>query len=284
MPGPNLSPARGCLDYTRRMELDFIHGSDGSRLRVAHAGSGPTVVLAHGYLLDHSLYAPLIPLLLDKGYRVIAFDQRGHGASRPGSEGMRSSAMAADYLSVLEHFAVEGAQLVAHSMGTFLSIIACLQHPERMRRHIRSIVWLGPTAGKTAEKSLQNRLQVPLLKSGLMSFLWRQPALGAALVRQLFGPHAKPEWIESTRRLLLEQDVRQSLPILQALLYEDYYPRVPEISLPVKILCGSHDRTCPRWHAETLARDIPGASLRILPDIGHMIPFEAPAEILAALD
>jgi pimeloyl-ACP methyl ester carboxylesterase len=266
------------------MQLDFIQGSDGSRLRVAHAGSGPTVVLAHGYLVDHSSYAPVLSLLLEKGYRVIAFDQRGHGASRAGSEGMRSSAMAADYLSVFEHFQVEGAQLIAHSMGTFLSIVACLQHSERMRRHLRGMVWLGPTAGKTAEGSLPNRLQVPLLKSGLMPRMWRQPSLGAALVRQLFGPNPRPEWIEGTRRLLLEQDVRQSLPILHALLYEDYYPRVREISLPVKILCGTHDRTCPRWHAETLARDIPGASLRMLPNIGHMIPFESPGEILAALD
>lgn len=184
------------------MQRDFISGHDGGRLHVAHAGSGPTVVLAHGYLVDHSSYAPVITLLLEKGYRVIAFDQRGHGASRVGSEGMSSSAMAQDYLSVLEHFQVED---------------------------------------------------------------------------------ARPEWIERTRQLLLQQNVRQSLPILRALLHENHYPRVHEVPLRTTILCGTHDRTCPRWHAETLARDIPGASLHMLTDIGHMVPFEAPDAVVAAL-
>jgi 3-oxoadipate enol-lactonase len=153
-----------------------------------------------------------------------------------------------------------------------------------MRKHLRGLVLLGPTAGKTAERSLPNRLQVPLLKSGVMERLWREPKLGRVILRQVFGPEAEPEWVERTRELLLEQDVQQSLPILRALLHEDYYPRIHELALPTKILCGTHDRTTPRWHAEKLARDIPGASLRMLTKVGHMIPFEAPAEVVAALD
>ena len=54
-------------------------------IRAVVAGEGPTVVLAHGYGVPLAEWNIVWEELLDRGHRVIAFDQRGHGRSTIGS-------------------------------------------------------------------------------------------------------------------------------------------------------------------------------------------------------
>ena len=54
--------------------------------------------------------------------RVVAFDQRGHGGSTIGSDGIGSRQMASDYGAVLEAYDVNNGVLVGHSMGGFLAL------------------------------------------------------------------------------------------------------------------------------------------------------------------
>src|SRR4051812_38337930 len=110
---------------TRSAELpqssvEIVRGADGASIHCVHAGSGPSVVLAHGYLLELGFFDLVFPELARSGYHVIAFDQRGHGRSSGGRDGYGSAASAADYAAVLEHFDVQNGTLVAHSMGSFL--------------------------------------------------------------------------------------------------------------------------------------------------------------------
>lgn len=239
-------------------------------------------MLAHGYLLDLNVYDALIERLVGLGYRVVAFDQRGHRRTTLGSDGNGSAAAASDYATVIEHFAIEDAILVGHSMGGFLALVFCLRHPELARR-LNRLVLLGANAGAVAVGSLQNRLQMPLVKSGLMKPLWRFPATGPALVASLFGRSPDPAHVELTRQTLLRQDVHASLPLLQAMSHENYYERLREISVPARVICGELDRTCPAWHSQRLGRELRDAQTRWLPGIGHMIGYEAPEAIIEAI-
>lgn len=80
------------------------------------------VVLAHGYGFTMDEWNVVAPMLAASGRKVILFDQRGHGHSSIGSQGIGSAVMAADYRAVLEHYDVREATLVGHSMGGFLAI------------------------------------------------------------------------------------------------------------------------------------------------------------------
>lgn len=265
--------------------VEHVERPDGTRLRCVYAGTGPTVLLAHGYLLDLALYNRVFPRLVAAGRRVIAFDQRGHGASTIGRDGLGSAALAGDYAALLTHFDVQGGTLIGHSMGAFLSILLCLNEPALARRRLQAMVLIGGNAGSVARGSLQNRLQIPLLKSGLLRRLWARPGVGGSMVKaSLFGREPDPRWVEATRQILLRQLERLSFPMLSAMLDEDYYGRLGEISVPTTVLCGDLDRTCPRWHSERLGSALPSARLMWLPDAGHMVPYEAPDAILAALD
>ncbi|HKP57989.1 MAG TPA: alpha/beta hydrolase [Polyangiales bacterium] len=260
----------------------YVRGRDGNQIYCVESGAGSTVLLAHGYLMDLDVYDDLAQRLVALGHRVIAFDQRGHRRTTLGSEGNGSAAAASDYAAVIEHFAIDDATLVGHSMGGFLALVFCLRHPELARRFKR-LVLLGANAGAVAVGSLQNRMQMPLVKSGLMKTLWRFPPTGRALVGTLFGRSPNPAHVELTRQTLLRQDLHASMPLLIAMSHENYYDRLPEIGIPARVICGELDRTCPAWHSQRLGRDLRHAQTRWLPDIGHMLGYEAPEVILEAV-
>lgn len=279
-------PARddsNALFEQRGSSVEIVTGADGARIHCVHAGSGPSVVLAHGYLLELGFFDLVFGQLARSGYRVIAFDQRGHGGSRGGSDGYGSAAAASDYRAVLEHFDVRDGILVAHSMGSFLALIFCLRHAESAQRRLRRLVLLGGNAGEVGRGSLQNRLQIPMLKSGLLKALWRFPPTGRAMVSQLFGDSADPRFVELARAMLLRQDLRLSLPLLHAMNHESYYDRLHEIPIETRVICGELDRTCPPPHSRRLGAGLPNATNRWLPGIGHMLAYEAPAAILEAV-
>lgn len=261
---------------------ELVAAADGGRIHCFSMGSGPTVLLAHGYLLDYTVYRPMFSRLAAAGYRVVAFDQRGHGGSRAGSAGCTAQAAAADYRALFERFGIEGATLVGHSMGAFLGLVFCLENPG-LAQHLRRLVLLGANAGVVAQGSVQNRVQIPLLQSGVLPKLWRIPSLGRALVAPLFGRRPDPEWLELTRRMLVRQDVSRSLPLLRAMCFENHYGRLHEVPVDTRVLCGVLDRTCPAWHSQRLAQELPHASQRMLPAVGHMLSYEAPDAIHDAI-
>ena len=125
------------------------------------------MVLAHGFGFTLLGWNLVWDELLNRGYRVIAFDQRGHGGSTLGSDGVDSATMAADYAAVLEHFDVRDGVLVGHSMGGFIAIRAVLDHPELGRR-LGGLVLFATWAGRMTQGAPQNWLQIPLLRYGVL--------------------------------------------------------------------------------------------------------------------
>jgi non-heme chloroperoxidase len=271
------------MSEARAGQVEIVRGADGAHIHCVHAGSGPTVVLAHGYLLELEFFDHVFDELVRSGYRVIAFDQRGHGRSRGGSDGYGSAAAAADYAAVLEHFDARDAILVAHSMGAFLALTFCLQHAAVAQQRLRRLVLLGPNAGEVGAGSVQNRMQIPILKSGLIRALWRYAPTGRRMVAQLFGSSPDPRFIELARAMLVRQDPRLSLPLLRAMTDESYYARLHEIPIETRVLCGELDRTCPPRHTRRIGSTMPNVTTRWLPAIGHMLAYEAPMAILEAV-
>lgn len=265
-----------------KLTVSDLPAADGGSIHCISLGTGPTVLLAHGFLLDHRAFQPIIDQLVARGYRVVAFDQRGHGGSREGSAGTGPAAAVSDYHVLLEHFGIEGATLVGHSMGGFLSLLYCLQYPDQMRR-LRRLVLLGANAGAVAQGSLSNKIQMPLLELGLLPKLWRVPGLGASLMKPLFGKRQDPEWLERTRQMLIGQDLPRTLPLMRAMNHENYYDKLKAITVPARIVCGELDRTCPSWHSQRLSSELPNAHGRWLPGIGHMLGYEAPEAIIEAI-
>jgi non-heme chloroperoxidase len=81
-------------------------------------GTGPPVVLIHGYPLSGRAWDKQVPVLLDDGRRVITYDRRGFGKSSQPASGYDFDTFAADLKTLLETLDLRDVTLVGHSMGT----------------------------------------------------------------------------------------------------------------------------------------------------------------------
>lgn len=263
-------------------EEALIRRPDGTVLRAVAAGDGPPVVLAHGYGVSLLEWNLLWQDLLAAGRRVIAFDQRGHEHSTLGGDGIGSGPMAADYAAVLEHFDVRDGVLVGHSMGGFVAIRAVLDHPGLVRR-LRGLVLAATWAGRIYQGAPQNRLQIPLLRTGVLQQWARTPTGGVLFGAAQCGNHPSPAMISVFRDVFLRQNHTPLLPIVRAFSQEDRYPRLAEITVPTVVVVGAADRTTPPGHARRLAAGIPGARMVTVPGAGHVLNWEGTGALSEAV-
>jgi len=87
-------------------------------LHYEDAGSGPPVVLIHGYPLSGRAWDKQVPVLLEAGHRVITYDRRGFGQSSQPTSGYDYDTFAADLKTLMDKLDLQEATLVGHSMGT----------------------------------------------------------------------------------------------------------------------------------------------------------------------
>lgn len=277
--------------YPMEVLRDEPHGDesviarpDGTLLRTISAGEGPTVVLAHGYGVTAHEWNLIWDPLIERGYRMIAFDQRGHGRSTLGADGASSGAMAADYAAVLEYYDVRHGILVGHSMGGFVAIRAVLDHPDVAQR-LRGLVLVATWAGRLHDGAPLNWLQAPMLRLGIPQWLTRTTIGGTLFCATQMGPKPSPAMITVFRELFARQHHRALLPIVRAFMREDRYPRLGEIDVPTVVLVGDADRTTPVSHAQRLAAGIPNATLITIANAGHCLNWEAngPSTLIEAI-
>jgi pimeloyl-ACP methyl ester carboxylesterase len=109
---------------------------DEVELDVLDEGSGPAVLLVHGFPDSSHLWRHQVPALVGAGLRVIAPDLRGFGASdRPERvQDYRVGRSVADLVAVLDALGVERARVAAHDFGAGVAWLLAALHPERVER------------------------------------------------------------------------------------------------------------------------------------------------------
>lgn len=103
------------------------------RLNVFDAGEGPAILLLHGFPDSMALWRRMIPLLIARGFRVVAPDQRGFGLSSAptGVRHYRIGNIVADALAVLDAAGVKKAHVVGHDWGAVIAWFLAGEHPDR---------------------------------------------------------------------------------------------------------------------------------------------------------
>src|SRR3954447_12424715 len=104
------------------------------RLHVVTAGDGTPVVLLHGLTATHRYVVMGSTHLQRAGHRVVAYDARGHGASKPAPDAVSYTyaELLADLLAVLDAQGIDRAVLAGASMGAHTALKAALEHPDRV--------------------------------------------------------------------------------------------------------------------------------------------------------
>jgi len=123
--------------------------ANGIRMRIAEMGSGPLVVLLHGWPESWYSWRHQLPALAGAGYRVVAPDLRGYGRTDvpPAVEDYDIHKLTADVTGLLDALGERDAVLVGHDWGAVIGWHAVQVHPERFRALVAlSSPWRGRAA------------------------------------------------------------------------------------------------------------------------------------------
>jgi pimeloyl-ACP methyl ester carboxylesterase len=142
--------------------------SDGLTLAYFDEGRGDPIVLVHGFassIATNWIGPSWSTTLLDAGRRVIAIDNRGHGASEKPTDPdrYRSPLMAEDVAELLEHLDVERVDIMGYSMGARISAFFALAHPSKVRSLILGGLGSGLYEGVGNESDIIAALEAPSL-------------------------------------------------------------------------------------------------------------------------
>jgi pimeloyl-ACP methyl ester carboxylesterase len=261
--------------------------ANGVRLHVAEAGSGPPLVLLHGWPQHWWCWRMLIPELAER-YRVIAPDLRGFGWSGAPRGSYSKSTFAADILALLDIENLDRVRIVGHDWGGYTAFLLALEHPERIHRMVALDIvppWRSPpqlsNLGVPVLASYQLLLATPLL--GRLA-LTSSPKFVRALIRA--GSGSSMRWSEQDldqyTSVLREPDrARASSNCYRTFLTREltsigshYKPQ--DLRVPSKLVMGSQSAI------RRVFNPAPSKNLRIqtIHGAGHFLAEEAPIETL----
>src|SRR4051812_36386786 len=109
--------------------------ANGATIHVRVGGTGPAVVLLHGYGETGDMWAPLAEDLV-RDHTVVVPDLRGLGLSSKPETGFDKKTQAGDVAGVLDALKIDRAELVTHDIGNMVGYAFAVQHPERVRRFV----------------------------------------------------------------------------------------------------------------------------------------------------
>jgi pimeloyl-ACP methyl ester carboxylesterase len=268
----------------------FAAAADGMSVHYRDQGCRdcPAIILVHGSNSSLQTFEPLVENLKDR-YRLISYDQPGHGLTGPhprddySAEGMFEAITAVIDATGVDRFAIAG-----NSMGGWVAWRYALARPQ----DLSGLILINASGAPPLPDAEQSR-----------------PYLGARImdhpVGRFLAQHITP-------RSLFERSLRDNVPDdafvtekmvdrywelwrypgnrraagLRAIVDREpqYGQRLSEITVPTLILWGAQDRVTPPYAAETFDEMIPNSRLAMFEDVGHVAMEEAPERAAAAVD
>lgn len=232
-----------------------------------------TVALLHGFGGSHAAWAP-IQESLAAGAATLAYDLPGHGASFDYPEAGSAKVAAQALLADLAARGLARVHLAGHSMGGAVAALMAIMEPGR----IASLTLLSPGGfGPEINHRLLTRYAAAGDEAALRACMeamygWMSPVPDAAIAEAL-AARAEPGRGDRLVAMAtgLVRDGRQGqLP----------RERLAAFEMPVSVVWGGLDNVLPARQAQGLPWQF---AVHLFPDLGHMLPQEAPDEMLAIM-
>jgi pimeloyl-ACP methyl ester carboxylesterase len=249
---------------TRTIDVDGIRFA----YREVGAASDVPVVFLHHFTAVLDDWDPRVIDGIATGHRVIAFDNRGVGASG-GVVPHTVEEMGRDAIAFIRARGLEKVDLFGFSLGGGVAQMVALQAPDLVRRMI--LAGTGPRGGEGIDEITKVAV-VAYVKAALTL---RDPRNYLFFPRSPDGKRAAKDYLGRLKERTRDRDRRISLQARRAQLKAIRAAGRSEpddlslITQPVFVANGDHDLMVASSHSADLARRLPNARLRIYPDSGH---------------
>ena len=296
--GPELGSLRGdprvvmSGDVPLHVEVDEVEGPHESPL---------TVVLTHGYSLDLDAWH-YQRLALRGRYRLVLWDQRGHGRSGPGAPGSSTiDQIGEDLGAVIDAVAPEGPLvLLGHSMGGMTVMALADQRPELFAERVVGVGLLCTSAGGLGAidfgLSGLGRVMMSVAPTAAR-LLSRQPDLvaygrrlgsdleGLLVRRYSFASPVPPELVRFSSAMIAQTRMEVISDFLPTLSGHDKRVALAVLGgLELLVMAGEDDLLIPRSHSDEIVAALPDAEYVVVRDAGHLLPLEHPEVVNTYLE
>jgi pimeloyl-ACP methyl ester carboxylesterase len=244
---------------------------DGLQIAYERAGSGPALVLLHGYVGDGvTTWRRQLDGLSDE-FTVVAWDAPGAGGSTDPPERFGLDGYADSLAGFLEKLGLDAARVAGLSFGGILALALQRRHSARSNALILASAYAG-WAGSLPSDVVEQRLRQALALADGTS-----DAFVDALLPTMFSKTMPRETMDDFRASMEAFHPRGFRAMARASA-EDVRDALPHIHVPTLLVYGDRDVRAPLTVADTLQTAISNSRLVVLPDAGHLCNIEAPNE------
>ena len=253
---------------------------DGAEIFVSESGTGPALVLLHGYPLSGALFEGVRDTL-DDAYRVVTIDHRGYGNSTTPGAVDSVVPYASDALAVLEQLGIESAVIGGMSMGGPILFEMYRQAPEVFDGAI--LIDTNHLPANEIEQGIWNGTLDTLRADGgavgdIVPFL--MPNMLTGETRLVTSP-AQPDYLTAAmEQASLDGAIGGAIALRDR---PDSSGTVASMDIPVLVLVGQEDTLYPVAISQAMADAAPQAEIVVIPGAAHAAIFEKPDESAQAI-
>lgn len=259
---------------------------DGLRVRYVRAGSGPAVVLVHGFASSIYTWKDVIPALA-RAHDVVAFDLPGYGGSDQPPH-LTPEIYPNVITGLMSRLGLHSASLVGNSLGGGVCALVAGGSPERVER--LALIdsagfnlaegerpWMVRLAASKAAGAVIGRLPVRrfFVRAALLQVFHDDALVTPERVDEYVAPLLRPGALASTQSLLASRG---------RLTPGSFRDAVARVRVPTLIVWGREDAWIPLENADRFAAAIPGSRKVVLDSCGHMPQEERPREVAQLLE
>ena len=251
--------------------------ANGSSYELSGPAGGENLVLIHGLGLNRQVWEAYLPRLAQR-YRVLSYDLYGHGESAAPPEQPSLSSFARQLLGLMDELGMRQATLVGFSLGGMINRRLAMDHPER----VGALVILNspherdPAAQRLAERqALDSAAGGPGATLDAAIQLWFTESFRAR----------RDDYIDRVRAWVLANDAEIYAACRQVLAFgvlELIRPQ-PPIEIPTLVMTCEHDSGSTPDMSLSIAAEIDGAQVIIVPQLQHMGLVENPPFFINAI-
>lgn len=246
---------------------------NGIEINYRDSGEGFPLLLIHGFtgnLRNWALQAPI----LSRGFRMVSFDQRGHGHSEKPSRPQDYSLelMAEDAYGLLQHLGIDRCYLMGHSMGGMVAQHLALAH----REPVRALVLVNTAADVTNKMRTQERARlVEIARDQGMEAAFEEQLRISPMAEQIRG---QPQLLGLWRQQFLLTSREAYIYCARAMARrEPLLDKLHTIEVPTLVICGENDDLLVEASHQMHER-IAGSELVIIRGAGHTPQIERAPE------
>jgi pimeloyl-ACP methyl ester carboxylesterase len=262
------------------------------RVHIAESGSGPPLLLLHGWPQHWYAWRKLIPLLAGSR-RLICPDLRGFGWTDAPAGGYRTACLTADVVALLDALELGRVDVIGHGEGGRVGFELCLSQPRRVQRLVtlgamhpypsRRLVaphawryWWTPLVETSRLGRRVIRHLPAVTRAVLRASAARPGALSETVLEEFVASVREPARARASERLMHEFAYHEMLPAIGGANHSR------RLRVPALMLNGERDFFVP---ARSLGGSGPYADdlrVQVVPDAGHLLAEECPETVAAA--